>query len=195
MALAELISRLEHEAQDRARAIQQGTDVEVRAIEDATQEAIAQIMTRQFERERQERGRVRQRELAMARRQARRRELEALHVAIARILNRARSLVSDMASSPSDVGAITSHLEEALSFLNGVQPRVRCQAAVATVLQPAIDCHVGAQLLIDDSIGPGFVAEAADGSVLVDSTITARLARAEPRLTIALARKLTDGRD
>jgi vacuolar-type H+-ATPase subunit E/Vma4 len=63
------------------------------------------------------------------------------------------------------------------------------------VLQPAIDCHVGAQLLIDDSIGPGFVAEAADGSVLVDSTITARLARAEPRLTIALARKLTDGRD
>jgi vacuolar-type H+-ATPase subunit E/Vma4 len=193
MALADLIARLELEAQERVRAIQEKTDAEVRAIEDSTEEAMAQIMTRQFEREREDRGRVRQRELAMARRQARTRELEALHVEIARILNRARGMVPEIAASPSYVGAVTSHLEEALSFLNGLQPRVRCQAAVATVLQSAIDRHVGAQLLIDDSVGPGFVAEAADGSVLVDNTIVARLARAETSLAIALARKLTDG--
>jgi vacuolar-type H+-ATPase subunit E/Vma4 len=34
------------------------------------------------------------------------------------------------------------------------------------------------------------VVEAADGSVVVDNTLTSRLARAESRLTIDLARKL-----
>jgi vacuolar-type H+-ATPase subunit E/Vma4 len=46
--------------------------------------------------------------------------------------------------------------------------------------------------VIDDSIGPGFVAEAGDDSVVVDDTLFARLARAEAVLTMALGRKLVD---
>jgi vacuolar-type H+-ATPase subunit E/Vma4 len=192
MALPDLISRLEHEAQDRARAIQEKADAEVRAIEAATEQAVARIMARQFDRERAERDRVHQRELAMARRQARANELEARRAQIARVLKRARTLLLEIAASPAYVGAVASHVEEALSFLEGLQPRVRCQAAFAPLLQEPIARHEGAQLVIDESIGPGFVAEAADGSVVVDDTLAERLARAETRLTMALARKLAD---
>jgi vacuolar-type H+-ATPase subunit E/Vma4 len=192
MALANLISRLEHEAQDRVRAIEEEADAEVRAIEEATDQAIAEIMSHQFKRQRGERHLVQQRELAMARRQARAGELEAQHAQIRRVLNRARSLVPEMGSSPAYAAAVTSHLHEALSYLHGLQPRVRCQPAFAAVLHAAIDQHDGAQLVTDESIGPGFVAEAADGSVVVDDTLPMRLVRAKPRLTMALARKLAD---
>jgi vacuolar-type H+-ATPase subunit E/Vma4 len=193
MALADLISRLEHEAQDRVRAILEKADAEVRAIEETTEKMVAEIVSRQFERERAERYLVQQRELVIARRQARARELEAQHVQIARGLNRARTLLPEIGASPAYAGAVPSHLEEALSFLHGLQPRVRCQAAFVPLLQGAIDRHDGSQLVIDESTGAGFVAEAGDGSVVVDDTLPVRLARAETRLTMALARKLADG--
>ena len=192
MALADLISRLEHEAQERVRAIQEKADAEVRAIEQATDAAVAEIMSRQFARERDERDLVQQRELTMARRHSRAGELEAQHALIGRVLNRARTLLPEIGASPAYAGAVPSHLHEALSFLHGLHPRIRCQAAFAAILHAAIDRHEGAQLLIDESIGPGFVAEAADGSVVVDCTLAARFARAHSRFTMALARKLAD---
>jgi vacuolar-type H+-ATPase subunit E/Vma4 len=192
MALADLISRLEHEAHERVRAIQEEADAEVRAIEQATENAVAEIMSRQFAPDRDERYLVQQRELTMARRQARAGELAAQHVQIGRVLNRARTLLPEIGASPAYAGAVPSHLHEALSFLHGLQPRVRCQAAFAAILHAAIDRHEGAQLVIDESIGPGFVVEAADGSVVVDYTLAAGLARAESRLAMALTRKLAD---
>jgi vacuolar-type H+-ATPase subunit E/Vma4 len=192
MALADLIARLEHDAHERVRAIQQNADVEVRAIEQATETAIAEIMSRQFARERDERYLVQQRELTMARRQARGAELQAQHALIGRVLERARTVLPEIGASPAYAGAVPAHLHEALSFLKGLQPRVRCQAAFAAILHAAIDAHDGAQLVIDESVPPGFVAEAADGSVIVDDTLAARFARGESRLTMALARRLAD---
>jgi vacuolar-type H+-ATPase subunit E/Vma4 len=84
-----------------------------------------------------------------------------------------------------------SHLEQALGFVEGLQPRVRCQPACAPVLAP-IAARCGVELVIDDSVGPGVFVEAGDGSVSVDNTLAARLARNESRLTIELARKLRD---
>lgn len=194
MALSDLISRLEQEAQSQAQAIQQEAEAEVRAIDAATEQAIIDTTARHLERERAERQVVQQRDLALARRQARARELEARHAQLARILERARALVPEIAASTSYADALPSHLEEALSFLEGLQPRVRCQAAFAPMLQATVARHDGAELVIDDSVGPGVVAEAADGSAIVDNTLAARLARAETRLAIELLREVGDAR-
>lgn len=192
MALPDLVSRLEQEAQNRVQAIQQEADVEVRAIEAATEHAVSGITAHYLDSQRAGRRTVQQRELALARRQARGRVLEARRAQIARILDLARSLVPDVATATAYVEVLPAHLAEALSFLEGLRPRVRCQAAVGAVLQDTIDRHPGAALVIDESVGPGIVAEAADGSVIVDNTLVARLARAEPRLAIQLLRKLAD---
>ena len=79
MALSDLISRLEHEARSQVQAIEQEALAETRAIEAATEQAIADTTTRHLERERAERQAVQQRELARARREAHARELEARH--------------------------------------------------------------------------------------------------------------------
>lgn len=192
MGLSDLISRLEQEAQSRVRAIEQQVEAEVRAIEAATEQTIGTITARHLERQRAERQVVGQRQLALARRQARTRELEALHAQLARILERARALAPEIAGSAFYREALPSHLEEALSFLEGVRSRVRCQAAFAASLRPTIDRHGDTELVIDESVGPGVVAEATDGLVVVDNTLAARLARAEARLATELSRKLRD---
>ena len=192
MALSDLVSRLEQEAQSRVHAIQQDADAEVRAIEAATEQAISRIAAHHIDRERAGRRAMQERELAVARREGRGRELEARRAQLTRIFALARSLASETAASPAYADVLPAHLRETLSFLEGLQPRVRCQAAVAAVLQDAIARDPGAALVIDESVGPGIVAEAADGSVVVDNTLVARLARVEPRLSIELLRKLGD---
>jgi V/A-type H+-transporting ATPase subunit E len=189
MALADLISRLEEDAHARAQAIREEADAQVRAIDESTQREVDGITARHLEHQRAERDAVRQRQLAIARRDARARELAARHAQIARILGRARALLSEAALSNAYLAVLPAHLEEALSFVVGLRPRVRCQGAVAPVLQPVVDRHDGVTLVIDEAVGPGVVAEAGDGSVVVDNTLAARLARAETRLAMELSRK------
>jgi vacuolar-type H+-ATPase subunit E/Vma4 len=191
MALSDLIARLEQEAQGRAEKIQRDADAEVRAIEADAEQTVQEITARQLERGRAQRHVGRERERALARRQARARELEALHTQINRILTRARALVPEVAASASYVAAVPSHLEQALVFVEGLHPRVRCRAEHAPALAP-IAARCGAELVIDESVEPGVLVEAGDGSVRVDNTLPALLARGERRLAIELARQLRD---
>lgn len=194
MALSDLISRIEQEAQSQVQAIQQQAEAQVLAIEAATGQAIADAAARHLERQRTQRQVVHQRELALARRHARARELEARHAQLARILERARTLMPEMTASTPYLDALPSHLEEALSYLEGLRPHVRCQAALAPILQTIVARHEGAELVIDESVGPGVIAEAADGLVVVDNALAARLARIEARLAIDLLRGMGDAR-
>ena len=189
MALPDLIARLEQEAQNRAEAIQHEADAQVRAIEADTEQAVQEVTSRQLEHARAERHIGRERERATARRRARAGELEALHAQIRRVLTRARELVPEAAASAPYAAVVPLHLQQALLFVEGLPARARCQAAFASLVAPIVTGH-GAQLVLDENVGPGVVVEAADGSVVVDNTLTSRLARAESRLTIDLARKL-----
>jgi len=192
MALADLMARLECDAQSQVDAIARDADAQVRAIEAATEEAVASLTAHHLERERSTRLAAYQVELALARREAHARELEARRALIERVLARARAHIPTAAASPAYAEALPGHVDDALSFLEGLEPRVRCQAAFAPALEAVIDRHPGARLVIDESVGPGVIAEAADGSVSVDNTLAARLDRACSRLAMALSRRLND---
>jgi vacuolar-type H+-ATPase subunit E/Vma4 len=191
MALSDLIARLEQEAQSRVEAVQRDADAEVRAIEAEAERRVQEITARELEHGRATRRVGLERERALAQREARARELEALHSQIRRILTRARVLVPEVADSARYVAALPSHLEQALLFVEGLHPRVRCQAACAAVLSPMV-ARYGAQLEIDESVAPGVLVDVGDGSVLVDNTLAGRLTRGESRLTIELAHQLRD---
>jgi len=192
MALPDLISRLEQEAQNQVDAIQREADVEVRAIEAETGRTIADLTARHLELERTRRHIAYQRELAHAHREARARELDARRTQIARILDRARALVPEVAASTAYAEELPAHIDEALSFLDGLRPRLRCHPAFAHIAQSVITRHTGAELVIDESVGPGVVAQAADGSVVVDATLATRLVRAESILAVEMSRELDD---
>jgi V/A-type H+-transporting ATPase subunit E len=191
MALSDLIARLDQEAHSRVEAIEQAAAADVRAIEIDAERKVQEITARELEHGRAERQVARERELAFARRQARAGELGVLHRQIRGILTRARSLVPEVAASAPFIAALPAHLEQALLFVEGLHPRVRCQAGCGVALAP-IAARCGAQLEVDERAGPGVIVEASDGSVRVDNTLTARLARAERRLTIELARALRE---
>jgi vacuolar-type H+-ATPase subunit E/Vma4 len=193
MALAELISRLEQEAQLRIEALQRDGEEQVRAIKAATGLAASTLTTTYLEQQRTEREAAHARVLAAARARARAREIEATHAQVARILDRARDLIEDIAASPTYAAVLPLHVDEALSFLEGLQPRVRCRCRFATLVGPAVARHTGASLVVDESVGVGIVAESHDGAVVVDNTLSARLALRHRDLMPALARRLSDG--
>jgi vacuolar-type H+-ATPase subunit E/Vma4 len=193
MALSDLISRLEQEAQSRVNVIRQQAATRVAEIEAAGLRAAAEVMNRHLEEGQARRAALQQRELVRARREARARELEACHAQLTRILARARALAPEMANSTSYRTALPNHVEEALSYVEALRVRVRCRAQLAAVVGPIVARHEGAELAIDETVDPGVIAEAADASVVVDNTLTARLTRLQAHLAIELAKQLVDG--
>ena len=194
MAFADLIARLEQEARTHVEEIARDTTAAVRAIELATDAAVAEITERQIEHGRADRQRSDERDLARAAQEMRARELEGRHAQIARIFARARQMIPEVAGSPAYVAALAAHLDEALSFFHGLQPQVRCQTACVPAVRPLMKTHDGATLEVDETLGPGVVVEAADRSAIVDNTLAARLSRAETRLAIEIARQLDNAR-
>jgi vacuolar-type H+-ATPase subunit E/Vma4 len=192
MALLDLIARLEGDAAREVQAIVERADADVLAIRAATERAIAGGSAERLERQRMERAANRDGDLARTRRAARGEELKARYALLARVLDRARALAPETGASESYQRVLPSHLEEALSYVQGLRPRVRCQANAASVLRPVAARHDGAEIVIDETIGPGVVVEAADGSVVVDNTLAARLARIEPKLAVELLAELSD---
>ena len=192
MALPDLIRRLEEEAASQVRAIEERAANQIAEIEATSVRAADVVRNRYLEEKCTRRQALRERELVRARREARARELEACRLQLARILERARILTAEIADSAVYRNALPRHAEEALSYLESVRSRVRCRAEFAPILRPIVARHHDAELAIDDGIGPGVIAEAADGSAVVDNTLAARLARIEPQLAIELAKQLLE---
>jgi len=194
MALADLIARLEQDAAREVQTIAARADAEVESIHAGTEDAVAATTTRELGRRRAERRLTFERELALANRQAQARELDAHHARVARILARARELVPAFVTSDQYLRALPAHAVEALAYLEGLRPRIRCQAALAPALRAVVAAHEGAELVIDSSTAPGFVAESADGSVVIDNTLAARLSRIENALAVELHTGGSDAR-
>lgn len=193
MGLSNLIAGLEQEAERDRLAVIRQADADVRAIERSADEAVADITARTLADAEARRTADAARELADARRRGRARELEARHAQVARVLDRARALLPDAAASAAYLSVLPSDVHSTLSYLQGASARVRCHPALETPLRAVVGSHAHVELVADASVGPGFVAEATDGSVVVDSTLAARLTALAPRLVIPLSRRMDDG--
>lgn len=190
MALDDLIARLEADADARVQAIRQRADGEVRALDAEAARAAAEVTRANLARRRAALQAELRRELALARQKARAQELEARRALFQRVLSRAEALVAEVGASPAYLAVLPGHCTEALSYLEALRPIVRCAPALVPVLEPAVAGREDVQLVPDEALGPGLVAEAADGSVLVDNTLLARVRRREARLAVELLEAL-----
>ena len=193
MATSALIARLEEEARIRVDAVRKDADTRVAVIERATADAVAEATRTYVEQQRERRETARGRELSAARRAARARTLEATHAAVVRVLERARDLLGEAAASPAYAAALPTHVAESLSFLEGLRPRIRCSGHVACLVREPLETRDGVTLTVDDSIPPGILAEAGDGSLSIDNTLRARLERRWPGLASDIAAKVVNG--
>ncbi|MEW5738939.1 MAG: V-type ATP synthase subunit E family protein [Myxococcota bacterium] len=190
MALEDLIARLEQDADARVQAIRRKADEEVRALEAAEARAAAETAEQHLAKRRQALQASLRLELARARAQARAEELAARRKVLERVMQRAEALVPEVAASKAFREALPGHLTEALSYLEALRPVVRCRPELLSVLEPVVAGREDVKLIADEGADFGLVAEAADGSVSVDSTLKARLRRLEARLAVELSGEL-----
>jgi vacuolar-type H+-ATPase subunit E/Vma4 len=189
VALAELLRSLEEEADARVRAVL----AEARAAADRLRADQAADLARRCAAARDTReAELRSaaaRELELGRRQASRRLLEARAEALERIRRRAETRLADRAADPAGVPRLARDLALALEYLGPASAIVEAPAALVDALRATVPD--GSRVTFAPSDGRrGLGIRTQDGALRVDASMEHRLARAWPRLAIALAGRL-----
>lgn len=191
MALADLIARLERDAEARLTELTAKTDAEAtRLLADAAR-ARETHRDRELALRRAARRARHQREQAEARQHARADRLRAQHALLERIFARARLLLPELAASPAWRAALPRHLAHALRYLEGQRVVVKCAPAVVELVRAHLGHRDDVVVLEEPTLALGCQAMTPDESVLIDDTLGARLARAEARLAVELIAEVT----
>jgi vacuolar-type H+-ATPase subunit E/Vma4 len=194
MGLRDLVARLEEDARARVDGIAAQAQDQVRQVDEGVRQALATDAARRLAGLRAERQRELNRQLSEARQRARAEALAARHRLLERLLDRAAGLVPQERNSARMRQALPQLLEEALSYLSTLRPLVRCHPEVLPLLEAQLTGRDDVKLLPDETMGPGLVAAAADGTVEVDNTLLGRLQRLRPKLAVELLKEVDDAR-
>jgi vacuolar-type H+-ATPase subunit E/Vma4 len=188
MALEELIARLTHDADVRIAAIRARAEAEATTLLDDARSARARARDDARASKRASRRARMELELAQARRRAREARLSAAHALIERVLAAAAARFDALERDPRLVEIMIEAARDALRFVDGPSV-VRARPPIAAALQRA-ELGPGCVVEPDPSVPAGLVVHARDGALTLDETLPARLARARPRLAIALLAKI-----
>ena len=183
MALAELIARLERDAQTRADELDARAGAEADALQADAARLLVQRRAQELTRRRTQRQLRHEAALAQARRAARGARLAAQHALLERIFARARSLLPEVASSAEYFALLPGHYAEARRYVEGLKVTVRCHPSSAIWLHGT---DADATFVEDAQAAPGVYVSAADGSVFIDNTLPARMERLETKLAVEL---------
>ncbi len=186
MALGELISRLERDAEARVGEVRAKAQAQAEALLAEAARATEAHRERELGVRRVERRARLDRELSEARQRAHAERLVGQHALLARVFAAARALIPEVAASPAYLEALPGHLAFALRYVEGMRVVVRCAPAFIAALQPVSDSRADVVLVEDATLPPGVLISSADDSVFIDDTLGARLTRAQPRLAIEL---------
>lgn len=97
----------------------------------------------------------------------------------------ARALDSpDYATAPGGLAT------EALVYVSGVPVVVRCRTSFVQTVRAVVQPWRDVVVMPDDTVAPGVLVEARDGSVIVDNTVGARLRRMRPLLSIEVLERI-----
>ena len=183
MGLAELVTRLERDADARVDGIEARAREELAAIEKAQERASSDSLAAELATRRAARLAATERELSLARRSADRAVLRARREALDRVLARASELLEGANADPAYRATLGARVRAALGFV-GSDAVVRCRADLAGALR-----DLGVAVREDPAIGAGFVVEA--GAVRVDETLAARLERMRDAIVMELAAEIS----
>jgi vacuolar-type H+-ATPase subunit E/Vma4 len=124
----------------------------------------------------------------------RRETLEARAAALDRVFAAAALAVNRLGGNPNLPAAIARSVTRALAFLPDGPVAVRCNGEIAKMASLALAGLGRADdvVRIEDGFPLGVRVESLDGSIAVDETFGRLLARARPRLAIALVRQIEE---
>lgn len=190
---ADLRSELQLRAEQTAESIMAG------AREDA--ERLATEADRRIEERRQAVLGKRDRELraearaklAAERHAAMRSVLLAKAKVVERVLEEARTRLSEAARSRAYASTLDAELQQALSFVEQEGVVVQCPEDLKTAVREAARGLPNVSVEADPRVDTGFKVVGNQGLVVVDGTLEARLDRLAPRLAIEIHKRLEEG--
>lgn len=191
MALADLIARLERDAEARLAALTAKTDAEVAVLQADAERAKRGFRDRELASRRATRRARLEHEQAEARQRARADRLRAQHALLERVFARARSRLPEVAASPGWRAALPHALVGALKYLEGQRVVVRCPQGVAELVRARLGKRDDVAVIEDPALALGCVVMTPDESVVIDDTLSTRLSRAEARLAVELIAEVT----
>jgi len=186
MGIDDLIARLERDADARVAAIDARARAEVQTIRDAAKEASVLASHRALAARRTARRARLAEEIAVAKRQARAVRLVAEHSLLEQVMARAAALLDGADRDAVYLSSLRERIAGALRYMEGAAVAVRCRPALVPAVRAALEGRRDVTVLPVATMAAGFTAVARDGTVEVDDTLPARLARMRPRLLIRL---------
>lgn len=190
MALEHLLAAMEREARAKIEAARAEGEAEAGRIAAACGEGIARRRSETLAAlETELRA---DSELRLA--EARHRQQGELLVARAKMLEQvfaaARARFGEAIRSEAYVATLPARLAEALGFLEGEAAVVRCASELAPHLAGLVAGRPGVSVETDAGAAPGILVVSADGSVEVDNTLTGRLERLRPELSVEIVERV-----
>jgi len=182
MSLDALIARITLEAQARIAAVRARADAEVAALAEAGTQAASRNVEQELARREAARQRAHAVERAAARRRAAASVLSAQHAFLDRVFARAASIAAEAGGDATYLEALPGQVAALQAHLGGRRATLRCRPDLAARLQPLLADMPQLDLVADDAVPAGFVAEASDGNCTIDGTLTGRLAALRPQL-------------
>jgi vacuolar-type H+-ATPase subunit E/Vma4 len=190
-----LRAAIESEGRARIVAILRGAEEEARRLRDEASSVTRQrqsdaLRDKEVELRREARGRI-----AAARAEARRRVLEARDDLLDRVFAMAEKALFVEFEAPSGREEMVARAEQALSHMPPDSAVVvTCSSGVAPMLENALGSHDGVRVECDPDLPAGFRVAAADGTVVVDATLSRLLEGDRPALAIEILRRLEENR-
>jgi vacuolar-type H+-ATPase subunit E/Vma4 len=192
MTEADLSTELRRRAEASAEAILRSARQEAnRVLEDADAEVEARRnrAVRTSERVHREESRS---SIAAARHEALRVVLVAREGLLARVFERARTLLGDACDMPSYRNALLKDVNEALEFVGDQEAVVRCSEGLSDLIATGLIGRGGARIEPLETHGHGFLVVGGDGQVEVDGTLENRLERLSPGLAIEILTRVEE---
>ena len=193
MGLEALLTHLHDETRTRAETVRREAVERARAMSEAAEADFSRRLAEGVAERERTLAADAGRRLSEVRREARLAVLAARERVLGRVYAAAVAAFERVVRDPAYHARLGVELAQALAL---VPPPavVRCRPGLEKVLAAAAT-HLGhgadaLAITADASRGPGFVLTAADGSVTVDATLTARLQRAWPALAIEVLQAL-----
>lgn len=118
------------------------------------------------------------------------RVVQARDVFLERVFRTTEDALARALDSPDYATAPGGLVAEALAYVSGIPVVVRCRTSLAEKVRVAVQHSPDVSVVPDDTVPPGVLVEATDGSVIVDNTVGARLRRMRPSLSIEVLERI-----
>lgn len=118
------------------------------------------------------------------------RVVQARDACLERIFRATEDALARALDSPEYAAAPGALATEALAYFTDVPVVIRCRTSLAGSVRAGTPRSDDVAVVPDDSVPPGVVVEASDGSVIVDNTVEARLRRMRPSLAIEVLERI-----